>query len=1384
MKKHLLKTLLLFTFLFSGLVSCDLFYPEYSVREYLYEYSNASIPSDPEPMGSFAYDKNHNLCIPSDQDYFFRVYMTNPNDETHFDFKTYLPADERGSHDYDEETQNLIEQNKIRFIYNYNTTGPYVFYIQFDKDYLKSKDTEGQRDFLTCILLKAQIWDPERGDYVDKAGPVNTPFPFKFTVNSLPDIIVTDEGDYNPTFGTYRDSNDDEEYQFLCFNLKDPNQYDNIYADLKTASNGHYIININNKDYTFFWNSSTGKFVFDDADSFITKKPSSSELSIVAMDYSEFKAGSYPVYFLTKSKELSAFNVNLSDTSELKQNYTFSTAPSGKYQLNNPGITRNQDLVTITPNFNATNLSNNGSLDTSKVYLKYKLKESDDWTEKECTSTDDKVEIYLPGGDTTIYYKQTGMSSDWKPTVEKSETFNMDKIVYVSSSPEKEEYNGAIKSHPCSLKKAFNTILKNQKAAWTCYLVDSVKANSTSDFTSGSTDFISLTNNNQGFSLTIKSESSSNHKTIDANTKGRVIHTSGFNLTLVNLNITGGNASSGNGGAVLCDKTLTINYCDFYSNKAKSNGGAVYAVDTLSINYGVFYSNQAENGGAIYFSNKTKTMTLENSEIGRAGYTNQASQKGGGIFISSDSTSQIKSTTIGVKDINAIPSENKNFGNSAANGGGLYYENYSTNKTCSIKFYSDTNICGNLASSCGGGVYCNSGEILVDKVNTSITIHHNKCTSNGGGVYLAGASYLSAGYIINNNNANNNGGGICMIDSSSIKQGQITNNTSNYRGGGIFFNSTGSISSTSSSDVYNNNGTINSSYGVLINNNTATDSGGGIYITPSSAFTLQHCEIKENISPAGAGIYTDQDTTITYCHIAGNKKDANNAGEGIRISEKKLTFTNKLNINTNNSIYLKTVNSNHPTLEFPSNDSIKPDFYNTSLKVDADFSNKQVITTTQVDTYYSKIVLVPTTFTSVVFDSKLMVISNDYVVSDNKSLQTIINSIKDTAFLDSPGIILFTKNITEKSTTSSNNYNGLLSTAVFRNSGSEGAKRKYLVIGNGYTYDANRKSSYPGSAIAVEKDVTVDIYNLQIKGGYAQTSTWSTGGGIYTKGNVYLKKNTYVGKPSHSPCAYTESDIQTSPANKAGKGGGVYVANGGYLEVDETSSICGNQIGKDTNGVDVCGGGLYVESGGFAKFIGSVNSKAKICYNLSTYGSFGAAVYTETNGEVSFSNTEIHDNWLQSIGVPGIYLCDKAIFYAYNLVMHDNTYSGVPYDSDDLFGSAIHCAGGLFIDTTSTNSSCPGAFAYLNLYSNDGVDFYLPKGIKKKGESFSGSQTYDWWYGLFGSGGTSSLTPSCTFMAGYGTGDNKKKIQFTANSTMDCNGGSIKVENYITNWTP
>ena len=193
--------------------------------------------------------------------------------------------------------------------------------------------------------------------------------------------------------------------------------------------------------------------------------------------------------------------------------------------------------------------------------------------------------------------------------------------------------------------------------------------------------------------------------------------------------------------------------------------------------------------------------------------------------------------------------------------------------------------------------------------------------------------------------------------------------------------------------------------------------------------------------------------------------------------------------------------------------------------------------------------------------------------------------------------------------------------------------------------------------------------------------------------------------------------------------------------------------------------------------------KAKICYNLSTYGSFGAAVYTETNGEVYFSNTEIHNNWLQSIGVPGIYLENQAIFYAYNLVMHDNTNNVVPYDSDDLFGSAIHCAGGLFIDTTSSNASCPGAFAYLNLYSNKGVDFYLPKGIKKKGENFSGQQTYSWYYALFGSGDTTQVIPSCTFLAGYGT-TNKKKIQFTADSKMTCNGGSIKVENYITDWTP
>lgn len=1372
--KHLLKALIFSGFFLSAIssLSCDLFYE--STREYLERYSSEIINKNPEPAEGmdWGYDNNHNLCISSSKDFTFQVYISNPNNVISMRWPLYLPADERGSHDIDDFAESLHTNNIIKFDYNYNNN-PNIFYITFDKDWLKSKDVDGQRDFLTCVGIV-----PEEPANL----PASTPFPLRFKVNSKPDIIRTNEGDYNPTFGTYLDSESNLEYQFLCFNLKSPEDYDTVYSDIKAAANGHYIITINNQDYTFYYNSSEHKFIFDDSSSFITKKPTSSELKIKSIDYSDFNAGNYPVYFLTKSKNLGAFNVSIKDTSGLESKYSFSTKPSGKYQLDNADISQNQDLITITPNLTATNLINNESVTTSKVFIKYKLKESADWEVKECISQDDKVEIYLPGGTSNVYYKQTGMSSDWKPSVESSEEYTLDNIVYVSSSPSNEAYNGAIANHPCSLKKAFNTILKNKNDEWTCYLVDSLTASNTSDFVSNTSSYIYFKNTNTNFKLTIKSESSTNHKTINANQKGRVLQTEGFDLTLQNLNITGGKTSS-NGGAVLCDKKLTISNCDFYSNEGYF-GGAIYCSGSLDINYGVFYSNTASiYGGAIYFTNKNNNMVIKNSEIGRAGYQNKATKAdypygaGGGIYIKSDSTSEIKNTTIGVKDINALPTDTNNFGNSAANGGGLYCENYSEDKKCVVKFYDESNICGNYASQCGGGFYFTSGRMQLNQRSSSISVHHNQANTNGGGGYLAGSSILDAGYIIDNNNASSNGGGLCMIGSSSLQEGQITYNSASNKGGGIYYNSTGGISSSSSSSAYTtSSGTINSTYGFIIQNNTATSKGGGIYVTASD-FTLKHCDIQSNTSAAGAGVYTDKSMTVTKCNISGNKKDANTSGDAIYTEDSTITFNNELNINENNSIYMYKSTSPGPSLDFPTGNSVKPDFYNTKLKVNANFSNKQVITTTQPTTYYSKIELVPTDFVSVVYDSKLMVISTNYVVSSSRSLQTIIDSLKDTAFEDSPGIIVFNSDITESANSYSygNGTKTYYSRAVFKNY-SSGSKRKYIILGNGKYYNANRSNSAPGSAFCVEPGVTVEINNLRIYGGYAKKATdWETGGGLYVDGTVYLNNSTYIGL---TPGSHYTPDAMT--ANNAGRGGGIYVANGGYVEVDNTSAICGNMVSFISTGIKIAGGGVYIENGGYAKFVGLSLSRTNICYNKCTYGTEGGAIFVETGGQVNLYNTEIHHNYIPTVGVPGIYLADEAIFLGSNLVMHDNSFDGTPGNTD-YFGSAIHCAGKLYIDTSMPN--CSNCFSSLNLYNNEEVDFLVPMGIKMKGEPFGGQNTYSWWYGLFGGNYSSSTTPTCTFMAGYGT-TTHKKVQFTANQPMACPGGTISIENYAEVWTP
>ena len=72
---------LAFCFLFSGLVSCNFFNPEYnSIRQYLYDYSQNIIAKDFIPAGDYQIDKNGNVCIPSEGNNYFTLFYANPAD--------------------------------------------------------------------------------------------------------------------------------------------------------------------------------------------------------------------------------------------------------------------------------------------------------------------------------------------------------------------------------------------------------------------------------------------------------------------------------------------------------------------------------------------------------------------------------------------------------------------------------------------------------------------------------------------------------------------------------------------------------------------------------------------------------------------------------------------------------------------------------------------------------------------------------------------------------------------------------------------------------------------------------------------------------------------------------------------------------------------------------------------------------------------------------------------------------------------------------------------------------------------------------------------------------------------------------------------------------
>src|ERR1700722_8645286 len=214
-----------------------------------------------------------------------------------------------------------------------------------------------------------------------------------------------------------------------------------------------------------------------------------------------------------------------------------------------------------------------------------------------------------------------------------------------------------------------------------------------------------------GVNVDINGDSNGNSGiTVSGNSASTVFQlNTGSTATFTGLSITDGN-TSGNGGGIYNQGTLTIDDCDIYGDDA-GNGGGIF------------------NTGYLNISNSTIGCASVNTSVG-----SDTAGDGGGIC---------NSGTIGDIDHCEI------LGDSASgNGGGI------DNKGIIRSISNNSKIDADIASGDGGGIY-NQGNISIlgsdisdDTSERPVVIDSGDghvTYAGGGGIYSSGESYLSVG---------------------------------------------------------------------------------------------------------------------------------------------------------------------------------------------------------------------------------------------------------------------------------------------------------------------------------------------------------------------------------------------------------------------------------------------------------------------------------------------------------------------------------------------------------------------------------------------------------------------------------------------------------------
>jgi predicted outer membrane repeat protein len=381
--------------------------------------------------------------------------------------------------------------------------------------------------------------------------------------------------------------------------------------------------------------------------------------------------------------------------------------------------------------------------------------------------------------------------------------------------------------------------------------------------------------------------------TVNGGGAGSVFEITDGAVALRDLDITGGNGSTGGGVNVLSGNSrVTLDNTDVFGNQA-SYGGGVY-VDVGNVLTITNDSDVHHNTAAVYGGGARVWGTFVGADTLSDIYNNSAPD-GGGLAVPGGA---------------AILDGSDMSGNQATGptgrGGGIYvYGGGVVTLTGNVYIYND-----NTAYD-GAGICANDAALHL----LGAVIRDNVAANDGGGVYLANGSALhaSGAYIGYSSSGMGNeavlGAGL-YVDASTLDfGGHIINNIASGFGAGVYANAS-TINLTNAqvggTGDYEANQLSNAGFGAglylsgthaslvntVVSSNTfpATSTisyGGGLYVCSGSVATLTNSMVERHYAPPasdgrGAGLYVwDSMVTLDNSQVVSNT--AGTVGGGFRL---------------------------------------------------------------------------------------------------------------------------------------------------------------------------------------------------------------------------------------------------------------------------------------------------------------------------------------------------------------------------------------------------------------------------------------------------------------------------------------------------------------------